>query len=574
MTQPFYETTGLRQRLASLRHLVRYLTRLAQEKPKVLASMGGEWGRLFALVEDIQHDVEALENAHRQSLALMDIAQAMNSSLDLDTVLQMVIDYIIRLTRAERGFLMLRDEDGELRTVIARHWEKEDLSPAELNFSHSIVQRVVSTGEPVLTSNAQRDPRFRNGQSVALYHLRSVICVPLKVKDRLVGVIYVDNRMRSGVFGPQHLGMLMAFAHQAATALENARLFQEVRRALAEVTQLKDLLDRVFASIASGVVTVDTEGRIVMCNRAAERLLGATFEDIRGYSWEQVLAPLASTLRGYWQSVVQEGRSVVGVEVSPDWPGRGRVYWQLAMSPWYGEGQQLMGATLVIHDLTEQRRLEQLQRLFERMVSPEVIRQLSWERIRPGGERRLITVAFVDLRGFTAFGEQVPPETLVRVLNRYLAMAAGVFLEEGGTVDKFMGDAVMAWFNAPVEQADHALRAVRAAWRIQQRLQELHRQLDPSQRLGMGIGIHTGEAVIGLIGNERRLDYTAIGDAVNLAKRLEEAARAGQILLTEATYRQVRDQVQARPLAALRVKGRQASVRVYEVLGLREPVQR
>jgi len=552
--------------LASLRHLVRYLARVTRQD---LPAMHTEWERLVALVEDIQRDVEALAVAHRQSLALMDVAQAMNSSLDLDTVLQMVIDYIIRLTQAERGFLMLREEQGELRTVIARHWEQEDLSPAELNFSRSIVQRVVATGEPVLTSNAQHDPRFRNGESVALYHLKSVICVPLKVKDRLVGVIYVDHRMRSGAFAPQHLGMLMAFAHQAATALENARLFQEVRRALAEVSQLKDLLDRVFASIASGVVTVDTEGRIVMCNRAAERLLCASFEEVKGYPWEQVLAPLASTLRSYWPVVVEEGREVVGVEVSPHWPGRGRVYWQLSMSPWYGENRQLLGATLVIHDLTEQRHLEEMQRIFERMVSPEVIRQLSWEQLRPGGERREITVVFADLRGFTALGEQVSPETLVTMLNRYLALAAGVLLEEGGTVDKFIGDAAMAWFNAPVPQPDHALRAVRAAWAMQQRLRQLHPQLPPAWRLGMGIGIHTGEAVIGLVGSERRLDYTVIGDAVNVAKRLEEAARPGQILLTEATWRLVQERVAVRPLPPLSVKGKKTPLRVYEMTGLR-----
>lgn len=566
MAQPSFETSGLRQRLASLRHLVRYLARVTRQD---LPAMRTEWEHLVALVEDIQRDVEALAVAHRQSLALMDVAQAMNSSLDLDTVLQMVIDYIIRLTRAERGFLMLRDEQGELRTVIARHWEQEDLSPAELNFSRSIVRRVVATGEPVLTSNAQHDPRFRNGESVALYHLKSVICVPLKVKDRLLGVIYVDHRMRSGAFAPQHLGMLMAFAHQAATALENARLFQEVRRALAEVSQWKDLLDRVFASIASGVVTVDTEGRIVMCNRAAERLLCASLEEVKGYPWEQVLAPLASALRSYWPVVVEEGREVVGVEVSPHWPGRGRVYWQLSMSPWYGENRQLLGATLVIHDLTEQRHLEEMRRIFERMVSPEVIRQLSWEQLRPGGERREITVVFADLRGFTAFGEQVSPETLVTMLNRYLALAAGVFLEEGGTVDKFIGDAAMAWFNAPVPQPDHALRAVRAAWAMQQRLRQLHPQLPPAWRLGMGIGIHTGEAVIGLVGSERRLDYTVIGDAVNVAKRLEEAARPGQTLLTEATWRLVQERVAVRPLPPLSVKGKMTPLRVYEMTGLR-----
>ncbi len=563
-------STTLPQRLHYLARLAQHLQRAARQGPAALAAALPDLERLALTLEALQREVQDLAEAHQQLLALTQVAHAINSSLDLDTVLQLVMDHIIQLTQAERGFLMLRDETGTLRTVTARNWEQETLPAAEMAFSRSVVEQVVQSGEPVLTINAQQDPRFRQQESVALHGLRSIMCVPLKVRERLVGVIYTDNRLRSGVFTPEHQEMLLAFADQAATALENARLFSEVQRSLAAVTELKNLLDHVFASIASGVITVNAEERIALCNRAAERILGLSAPQLVGRPWHQALAPLAPTLRAHWQEVVTAGQEVVGLEVTPDWPQRGgRVYWQISLAPLRDEYQRPQGVTLVINDLTEQRRLEHLRYLFERMVSPAVIDQLNLEHLQVGGERRVVTTLFADVRGFTSFGEKVSSEELVSVLNRYLALAAEVLLDEEGTVDKFMGDAVMAWFNAPIEQPDHAMRAVRAAWHIQQRLADLHAQLPPERRLGFGIGIHTGEVVVGLIGTERRLDYTVIGDGVNTAKRLEEAAQAGQVLVSAATYRLIQDQVTARPLPPLQAKGKRQAIPVYEVLGLK-----
>ncbi len=174
----------------------------------------------------------------RQS-ALNDVIQAINSTLDLDEVLRIVMDNIIRLMQAERGFLMLRGEDGEFITPIARNWEQNSLDPSEFAISRTIIDRVVSDGQPVLTTNAQEDPRFDGHQSIIMFNLRSILCVPLKVKGELTGVIYVDNRIRTGIFSDPERDLLTTFANHAAVALENARLFESVRRTLAEVTELK-----------------------------------------------------------------------------------------------------------------------------------------------------------------------------------------------------------------------------------------------------------------------------------------------------------------------------------------------
>ncbi len=227
------------------------------------------------------------------------------------------------------------------------------------------------------------------------------------------------------------------------------------------------------------------------------------------------------------------------------------------------------GVAIVLDDLTEKKRLEAQRRLFERMVSPAVIRQLNPDQLQLGGTRSQITALFADIRGFTHFSEQVTPEELVSILNRYLAAAADAILAQEGTIDKFLGDAVMAWFNAPIPQPDHTLRAVHAALDLRSRIERLSQELQPEQRLSFGVGIHFGDAVLGLVGTEKRLEYTAIGDSVNTAKRIQENSKGGQILISEFAYRLVADQIDARPVESIIAKGKREPVVVLEVLGLR-----
>jgi class 3 adenylate cyclase len=202
------------------------------------------------------------------------------------------------------------------------------------------------------------------------------------------------------------------------------------------------------------------------------------------------------------------------------------------------------------------------------MGVPAVIEQLDPDQLQLGGRRAQITTLFADIRGFTGFSEGLPPERLVAVLNRYLAAAADAILAQEGTIDKFMGDSVMAWFNAPIPQADHTLRAVRAAIALQKAICALQAELPREFNLSFGVGIHFGEAVLGLVGTEKRLEYTAIGDSVNTAKRIQENTVSGQILISSEACALVAGQVDVRPVEAVLAKGKSQPVKVYEVLGL------
>lgn len=505
----------------------------------------------------------------RNLLALSDIAGAINSSLDLTMVLNQVMDTIIRLTGAERAFLMLRDEDGEMQVLAARNWEHQSLPAHEVEISQTVVQRALTRGTAILTTNAQADPRFEARESVVAFNLRSILCVPLKVKDEITGVIYADNRAREGLFAERERDLLIGFANQAGVALENARLYDSVRRTLAEVTELKGLMDDVFASIASGVITADVEAQITLCNHAAQQILGWTEDEMIGRRLSALAEVLSPDLERMVSKAMQGRERLLGYEIHPVLKGRGAVDLSLNITPIKTLGEAVRGVAIVVDDLTEKRRLEAQRRLFELMVSPRVIAQIDPNRFQLGGKREHITTLFADIRGFTRFSEATDPETLVEVLNRYLGLAVETILAQEGTIDKFLGDAVMAWFNHPVEQPDHARRALRAALDLRTVTQALHDELPRDTHLSIGIGIHSGEAVLGLVGAKRRLSYTAIGDSVNTAKRLQENAEEWQILVSRATLAEAGAGVEARPVAPIEAHGKQNPIEALELIAIK-----
>jgi adenylate cyclase len=205
---------------------------------------------------------------------------------------------------------------------------------------------------------------------------------------------------------------------------------------------------------------------------------------------------------------------------------------------------------------------------FQRYVAPAVVRQLLTDpkAISLGGTRQEITVLFADISGFTHLTEELQPERAMRLLNDFLTLAGRAVLEQEGTLDKFTGDAVMALFNAPLVQKDHAFRAVIAALNIRRRLADFYCDATPDGRLHFKIGVSTGEAVVGNAGMPDLMNFTAVGDTVNVAKRLEEMAEPDQILLNAATFDPVQHKVKAYDLGDYQVKGRSAPVQVYELV--------
>jgi adenylate cyclase len=187
------------------------------------------------------------------------------------------------------------------------------------------------------------------------------------------------------------------------------------------------------------------------------------------------------------------------------------------------------------------------------------------------GERAKLAVLFSDIRGFTPLSQRVAPEEVVSLLSRYFGEMAEIVYGHDGTLDKFMGDGMMAFFGHPTAHEDDTLRAVKAALEMQRRMSRLQKEWESEGKepLTIGIGISTGDVVVGDVGTKVRYEYTAIGAHVNLASRLESQAPGGAILLSETAYEEVRDRIEARPLDPIQVKGISEPVTVYELIGLR-----
>ncbi|WFD10525.1 CHASE2 domain-containing protein [Tepidibacter hydrothermalis] len=225
-----------------------------------------------------------------------------------------------------------------------------------------------------------------------------------------------------------------------------------------------------------------------------------------------------------------------------------------------------------ISEIIERKRITNI---FGKYVAPQVVNEIikgGEDVLKLGGTRREITTLFVDIRGFTPLSEKAQAEEVIHILNDYLELCEESVFKNGGTVDKFIGDATMAIFNAPLDLNEHAFKAVKTAWDMKIGSQILQDTLQ--ERFGhtvqFGIGINTGDAVVGNIGSKHRMDYTAIGDSVNTAARLESNAKGGQILMSKDTYEMVKDKIEAKYLGEIKVKGKVNGVLIYELEGIKE----
>ncbi|MBO5293381.1 MAG: adenylate/guanylate cyclase domain-containing protein [Lachnospiraceae bacterium] len=220
--------------------------------------------------------------------------------------------------------------------------------------------------------------------------------------------------------------------------------------------------------------------------------------------------------------------------------------------------------------LAERMRRRRVVDVFKQYVAPQVVDKISKDRdfeLVLGGENRHIAVLFVDIRGFTTMSESLQPEQVVEILNEYLNLTTRSIFAHDGTLDKFVGDATMAVFNAPFDLDDYIFRAVCAAWDMKQGAAAISEKFEKrfGKSVSFGIGIHCGNAVVGNIGCDFRMDYTAIGDTVNTAARLESNAKQGQILISEQVYQAVQDRIEATPIGEIPLKGKSQGVFVYQV---------
>lgn len=585
-TEPTRTTDPTQEQIRQITHRINDLTELLRSQRDLLQKRGmnlpsGSLDNLRTLkmrMDALSKRLVTSQIELRQLRALAETTALINSSLDTDTVLNQVMDTVISLTGAERGYIVLKDrETGELNQFrVARGLDREQLAgfsddPAgkknELIVSKTIVNDVARTGEPVLTDNASQDDRYSGQQSIVSFALRSILAVPLRVRGEVIGVVYCDNRIISGLFQASDRDILTAFADQAAVALENARLFESTREQLNYISEMRALLENIFDSITSGVITVDVSGIVLTGNSAAAHILGINSGgDITGQHLESILPQMDDRFYDAVTRALDEGAQEL-LELEPVLDDTTH-YWNVIVSPLRDGDGGVQGVALVIDDLTEQKTREAQLAELRRYLPLALVENIrSVDDVNVSGQEREITAIATDVRGFTTFSERLQPEQLMEIINKYLSLASdGINLYEG-VVDKYMGDAVTGLFNTQINpQTDHAERAVRAAMSIIYDLYALHEVLPEDQRLYYGIGIHTGSAYLGNVGSQDRKEFAALGEAVTISKILEGNADRGEIIISQATYDLVKDAFECEPRTPEKTKGYDELKTVYKVL--------
>lgn len=506
-------------------------------------------------------------NLYREINLLYNIGDTLGAGRELEQVCRLVLAESMKLIKCHQGAVLLvlhslETNANSVRLSLAAGVGLEKLTDQAIRGNLSLAVDVIRSGKPQILNDYHTEE----------WPTSPVLCVPLRFQEEVLGVVLLSDKAKGTEFTAADEKLLSALATQAANSIKNARLLESVRKQRDEIAAMKNFVDNIFASIASGIITTDMDNIITSYNRAAEAILSLPSQDVIDRPYQQVLNFLNNTpLPSLITDVQEKGHTYVDFEINPDLPTRGRVNLTMSLARLRGSSEEPLGVTIVLDDVTEKKKFERERRIIRHYLPPELVDSLpeNLDELKLHGDRQMITTLFADIRGFTSFSEIHSPETVVGVINTYFELAAQAVRKHEGIIDKYLGDAVMVLYNTPLLAiAEHAWNAVQTAWDLKLAIDQYHAKVEPDFKMDFGIGICTGEAVVGNVGAIDRVEYTAIGDAVNVAKRLQENAAVGQILMSRSTWQLVRDRVHAEPLPSVRLKGRRTVVEVFELVEL------
>jgi len=508
--------------------------------------------------------MERMVAARNDELAFLDKVGDITADLDLGTMLTRVVTEAAHMLGADRATLFLNDEKrGELFSRVAMG---DTLGEIRMPNDAGIAGAVFTTGQAINIPHAYADLRFNPSFDKRTgYFTRSILCVPIvNKKGRVIGVTQVLNK-EGGPFTSEDEKRLKVFTAQLAISLENAKLFDEIQN-------IKNYNEGVLQSISSGVITLGEDGTVVTCNRAGEAILGARESEVLDQSIDTVL--------GEANPWVMERIGSVATSLEPDvvidaelTTAAGALSVNLTVLPLMSEATtdapaERLGTLLMIEDVSNEKRMKST---MARYMDPGIA-----ERLLAGGDDALggrsvpATVLFSDIRGFTTISEDLGAHGTVSLLNEYFTLMVECIQRQGGMLDKFIGDAIMAVFGLPLSHGDDEDRAVQAAIAMIEALRRwnLERVGEGKRRVDIGIGLHTDTVVSGNIGSPKRMDYTVIGDGVNLASRLEGACKEyhARILISETTQGRLKGIYRSREVDRIVVKGKSEPVGVFEIL--------
>jgi PAS domain S-box-containing protein len=500
------------------------------------------------------------------------------------SLIRILVEQSLDISRSDAAAFYLfqngEDPHSGLRLVYKRGGESP---PDRLPGDSELVRFMRECRESLVFNNREgpgkKPPLFR--ETLLAAHMSSGMVLPILSSSRDMGLLFVNSR-KPLFYNRRRFYFLDAFAKLAGPMMQNSRLFEEMKAYLQKIEALERYQENVFDSMTNLVITADPGGQIHYFNRAAAEAMGLD-ETCLGRSLTEIFknALSAKTLKTITHSF-ENNQEIPGLEGIFRREGREMDY-SLNISPLRTRRGKSEGFTLLftnqtrenelktkIHVVSEERRM--IKDMFCRYMSNEVVSNLMEypQGIKLGGDKKEATVFFADIRGYTTFSEGREPEEIIDILNGYFGEAVEHIIQHRGYIDKFIGDCIMAVWGVPMaDDEDGAVRAVSCALGIQKLVGSSKRKffLKDASRLRIGIGINSGPLVAGNLGSLQRMEYSVIGDTVNLASRLEGIAGADEIIISQATRDRLGEKFRLEKRKDVQVKGKGKPIQIYNVLG-------
>ena len=522
--------------------------------------------------------MEEMVKSREKEMKFLDVVAEVTSEIELGSLLQRVMVEATRMLSADRATLFLND--FKTKELFSRVAMGEGIGEIRLPNNAGIAGAVFQSRETINIPHAYADLRFNPSfDKQTGYFTRSILCVPIINKDgECIGCTQALNK-KGGGFTEEDESRLKAFTQQVSIALENAKLFEDVAKERAYNHSM-------LTSMSNAVITINDEGKIITCNKSGLKILKIRDTDILGKTVEEFFTNgrswILERIKECEEQKDPEFLMDAEIEVGSEQDDNVEIvsanvsFLPLENQDPDGRMDQAsghLGTMIMIEDISDEKRMKST---MSRYIDPNIADQLMGDGSDiMGGQETVATVLFSDVRSFTTITEALGAQGTVTLLNEYFDIMVEAINEQGGMVDKFIGDAIMAGFGIPFPHEDDEDRGVRAGINMIKRLWEWNRQREKEGKMAieMGLGLNTDKLLSGNIGSSKRMDYTMIGDGVNLAARLESACKsyAARILISDFTYQKLKGTYQIRYIDDVIVKGKTEAVGVREVLDYHTP---
>ena len=506
----------------------------------------------YELIDVVERKKTELNMKLLELETLFDISVAISSVLDDDELGNEILWRSVGILNASKGIILLKNNSSPiLQPHVNFNWEN-DFPLISKNLA--IFKNIIEMRKGKILTEEDNDALQEK------LNEKNLIITPILTKNKSIGFMVLANKeTRSGTepFNHLDLDLLSSLSNQVAVAMENAKLFKDI-------TKEKQFNESILGSIATGVITFDKLGEVDSINAAGLKILKMQKEEIIGNHYlylfekdEEILSLInSSENEGKINSEINLSFHTVSEETIIN----------ISIAPRIDPEKDVQGLVMAIEDISD---VSKVKNTFKRYVSKQVVDELldNEDKLNLGGEEREATILFTDIRGFTSMSEKMDPKTVVSTLNEYFSEMIDIVFKYNGTLDKIIGDELMIVYGAPLLSEDDTIRAVNTAIEMQLCIKEMNkkRKKKKEAEILVGAGINRGNVVSGNIGSREMMDYTVIGDTVNLGARLCSAAKPGEILVSTSVYESSKNDFVFKKLEPILVKGKEKKVNVYRV---------